>query len=84
MVEHHGLTKQLANLSNPFVLLNNVALWHSLGVIGAVIYLLGAECTSCSQPKETSVAEEAAKAAEAGAPKRKTPEKAETKDKKKK
>lgn len=28
-------------------ILENTALWHSLGVIGAIIYLAGAECSSC-------------------------------------
>lgn len=44
-VEHHTVFKTLSTLT----VLKHTAFWHSLGVIGAVIYLMGAECTSCKK-----------------------------------
>jgi len=38
----------VSNLSVSLEILDNVTLWHSLGVIGAIIYLLGDECGSCN------------------------------------
>lgn len=43
-VEHHEVFGRLPTLA----LLENTALWHSLGLVGVVIYLIGAECSSCS------------------------------------
>jgi len=43
-IEHHGVFKTMPTEA----LLGNTAFWHSLGVIGAIIYLAGAECTSCA------------------------------------
>jgi hypothetical protein len=37
-IEHHGVFKTIPNEA----LLRNTAFWHSLGVIGAIIYLAGA------------------------------------------
>lgn len=45
-IEHHGVFRTIPTTA----LLKNTAFWHSLGVIGAIIYLAGAECTSCSKP----------------------------------
>lgn len=50
-IEHHGLSKYLTSLEGSLALLDNVHLWHSLGVIGAVIYLIGAECQACNKQK---------------------------------
>lgn len=44
-VEHHQVFRTLPT----WALLENTALWHSLGLIGVVIYLLGAECTPCKE-----------------------------------
>jgi hypothetical protein len=46
-VEHHQVFRTVPTLA----LLENTALWHSLGLLGVVIYLLGAECTSCKEDK---------------------------------
>jgi hypothetical protein len=43
-VEHHDVFQRIPNWS----ILENTALWHSLGVIGAIIYLIGAEISSGS------------------------------------
>jgi hypothetical protein len=43
-VEHHEVFRRVPTLA----LLENTAFWHSLGVIGAIIYLIGAECTACT------------------------------------
>lgn len=50
-LEHHGLSKTLTSLEGALTLLDNVAFWHSLGVIGAIIYLMGAECTPYNKQK---------------------------------
>lgn len=42
-VEHHEVFRRIPTLA----LLENTALWHSLGLLGALIYLMGAECTKC-------------------------------------
>lgn len=42
-VEQHEAFRRIPTLA----ILENTALWHALGVIGVVIYLLGAECNSC-------------------------------------
>jgi len=60
-VEHQGITKQLSTFPAFIQTLDNVALWHSLGVIGAVIYLLGAEC-NCEKSKQTAGSESSTKA----------------------
>ena len=49
-IEHHGVFKTIPTEA----LLANTAFWHSLGVIGAIIYLTGAECTSCATAPTTS------------------------------
>lgn len=49
-IEHHGVFKTIPTEA----LLANTAFWHSLGVIGAIIYLAGAECTSCATAPTTS------------------------------
>lgn len=41
-VEHHASLTKIPSL-------DNAALWHSLGVIGTIIYLIGAECGSCAK-----------------------------------
>lgn len=51
MLEHQGLSKYLTSLEGSLALLNNVAVWHSLGVIGAIIYLIGAECGTSNKQK---------------------------------
>jgi len=53
-LEHHSVFCRVPTLD----LLNNSPFWHSLGVIGAILYLLAAECTSCSKPANDSVATE--------------------------
>jgi hypothetical protein len=40
-VEHHAVFCKVPSLE----LLNNAPFWHSLGVVGAIIYLAAAECT---------------------------------------
>lgn len=54
-VEHHEVFRKIPTLA----ILENTPLWHSLGLIGVVIYLLGAECTSCgkNEPKGATVKE---------------------------
>ena len=53
-IEQHEVFKKVPTLA----ILENTALWHSLGVIGVIIYLLGAECTSCSkEPTKVNVKE---------------------------
>jgi hypothetical protein len=44
-VEHHEVFRKVPTLA----VLENTPLWHSLGLIGVVIYLLGAECTACNK-----------------------------------
>lgn len=44
-VEQHEAFRRIPTLA----ILENTALWHSLGVIGVVIYLIGAECNSCEK-----------------------------------
>lgn len=46
-VEHHQVFRTIPTLA----LLENTGLWHSLGLLGVVIYLLGAECTACKTKK---------------------------------
>jgi hypothetical protein len=79
-IEHHGLWHKLSTLSVSFQILDNVALWHSLGVIGAVIYLLGAECGSCNKKQEATV-EASGKATESSPEKNRSPEVSEPKKK---
>lgn len=47
-VEHHTVFKKVPTLA----LLDNSPFWHSMGVIGAIIYLMGAECSSCRKAPE--------------------------------
>ena len=44
-VEHHESFRRVPSLA----LLENTALWHSLGLVGVVVYLLGAECGDCKK-----------------------------------
>lgn len=66
-IEHHGVFKTIPTEA----LLGNTAFWHSLGVIGAIIYLAGAECNSCTttattaSTKKSDPSKEATKAKEA-------------------
>lgn len=46
-VEHHQVFRAIPTLA----LLENTGLWHSLGLLGVVVYLLGAECTACKSEK---------------------------------
>ncbi len=41
-IQHHETFRVVPTID----ILNNTSLWHSLGVIGAIIYLMGAECSS--------------------------------------
>ncbi len=47
-VEHHSVFRQVPSL----LILQYSSFWHSLGVIGAIIYLMGAECTKCTKNEE--------------------------------
>jgi hypothetical protein len=47
-VEHHEVFRTVPTLA----LLENTGLWHSIGLLGVVIYLMGAECTSCDKKCE--------------------------------
>lgn len=49
-VEHHALFKTIPTIA----ILSEAAFWHSLGVIGAIIYLMGAECSSCRKAPEAA------------------------------
>ncbi len=66
-IEHHGVFKTIPSEA----LLANTAFWHSLGVIGAILYLAGAECTSCkaaapaTQTKKNDAPKEVSKGKEA-------------------
>ncbi len=42
-VEHHKVFAKIPTIT----ILENTAFWHSVGVIGAILYLLGAECSKC-------------------------------------
>lgn len=42
LVEHHQVFRTIPTLA----LLENTGLWHSLGLLGVIIYLLGAECSA--------------------------------------
>ena len=68
-VEQHEVFRRVPTIA----ILENTALWHALGVIGVVIYLIGAECSSC----ENKPAEKKAEPVAAEQPK------PESKDKKK-
>ena len=46
-VEHHGVFHQVPTLA----LLDNACFWHSLGVIGAILYLMADECKGCKGKK---------------------------------
>lgn len=47
-VNHHGVFCKVPTLK----ILDNTELWHALGVIGAVLYLAGAECGACKKKEE--------------------------------
>jgi hypothetical protein len=51
-VEHHQVFRTIPTLA----LLENTGFWHSLGLLGVIIYLLGAECTACKSEKSSTVA----------------------------
>jgi hypothetical protein len=53
-VEHHSVFCTIPTID----ILNRSCLWHSLGVIGAVLYLWAAECTSCAKPAKAAVSTE--------------------------
>lgn len=55
-VEQHEVFRRVPTLA----ILENTALWHALGVIGVVIYLIGAECNSCENKPAEKKAEPAA------------------------
>jgi hypothetical protein len=46
-VEHHEVFRSVPT----WAIVENTGLWHSLGLLGIVIYLIGAECTSCDKGK---------------------------------
>ena len=64
-VEHHGVFKTIPSEA----LLANTAFWHSLGVIGAIIYLAGAECNSCTTTTASVASSKKNEAAVSKAPK---------------
>ena len=45
-VEHHAIFRRMPTV----ILLQNTPFWHSLGVIGAVLYILANECGACKKP----------------------------------
>ena len=55
-VEQHEVFRRVPTLA----ILGNTALWHALGVIGVVIYLIGAECSSCEKKEPEKKPEVAA------------------------
>lgn len=68
-IEHHAVFRTVPTIA----LLDNSPLWHSLGVIGAIIYLMGAECGTCKKPApaaETARAEPSSKSEPKTKPKR--------------
>ena len=62
-VEHYEVFRKVPTLA----ILENTPLWHSLGLIGVVIYLIGAECTGYgkNEPKGATIKEVAEPKAEA-------------------
>lgn len=73
-VEHHEVFRKIPTWG----IVENTGLWHSLGLLGVVIYLIGAECTACNKEK---CAKEGSKDAKGG--KEETKEKVEQQKKKK-
>ena len=71
-VEHHGSLCKVPTIA----LLDNAALWHSLGVIGAILYLMADECKGCKKGKKEKESERSEGKSEGRA------EKAEPKEKK--
>lgn len=53
-VEHHSVFCTVPTID----LLKRTCFWHALGVIGSILYLLAAECTSCSKPAKAAAAAE--------------------------
>lgn len=47
-VDHHDVFRKIPTID----LLENTAFWHSVGVIGVIIYLIGVECSNCGKSKE--------------------------------
>ena len=62
-VEHHGSLCKVPTIA----LLDNAALWHSWGVIGAILYLMADECKGCKKAKREKESERAEAKSEAKA-----------------
>jgi hypothetical protein len=50
-VEHHKVFAKIPTIS----ILENTSFWHSIGVIGVIIYLLSVECTKCDEKSQIDV-----------------------------
>lgn len=50
-VEHHEVFRKVPTLA----ILENTALWHSVGVIGVILYLIGVECSTCDKSCKVKV-----------------------------
>lgn len=48
-VEHHKVFAKIPTIS----ILENTGFWHSIGVIGVVVYLLSIECVKCDEKNQT-------------------------------